>query len=618
MISKEVQKILPLVQKPGRYTGGELNSVVKDKNSVKLRYAFCFPDSYEIGMSHLGIKILYSAANAREVVWCERVFAPWHDMEKEMRKNNIPLYALESGDPLTDFDLIGFTLQYELCYTNILNLLDLAGMPVRAADRDESYPLVVGGGPCACNPEPIADFFDFFMLGDGEEMSNELFDLIIECKEKGIPKKELLKKAAQIKGVYVPSLYDISYNEDGTVKAITSKDGAPEKVTKRIISDLDTVHYPEKFIVPFVEVVHDRVIHEILRGCIRGCRFCQAGFLYRPIREKSPSVINDQCYKLCKSTGYDEISLSSLSTSDYTQLEELMEKLLSWTQDEKVNIALPSLRVDNFSEKLMEHLKKVRRSGLTFAPEAGTQRLRDAINKNVTEEEMLNTARQAFSGGWTAVKLYFMLGLPTETYDDVAGIAELAQKVVNEFYKNPDKPKGKGVQVSISVASFVPKPFTPFQWEAQDTMEELINKQNHLLSSVTTKKVSVSYHKVNISFLEGVFARGDRKLCDVVEYAWRHGCKFDSWDDSFLFDVWLEAFEKCGVDPLFYTSRNREYEEVLPWDHLDYGIRKQFLINESKKAYANETTPHCRIKCAGCGTNMLNGGKCDALCQSMV
>ena len=618
MISKEVQKILPLVQKPGRYTGGELNSVVKDKNSVKLRYAFCFPDSYEIGMSHLGIKILYSAANAREDVWCERVFAPWHDMEKEMRKNNIPLYALESGDPLTDFDLIGFTLQYELCYTNILNLLDLAGMPVRASDRDESYPLVVGGGPCACNPEPIADFFDFFMLGDGEEMSNDLFDLIIECKEKGVSKKELLKKAAQIKGVYVPSLYDVSYNEDGTIKAITAKDGAPEKVTKRIISDLDTVHYPEKFIVPFIEVVHDRVIHEILRGCIRGCRFCQAGFLYRPIREKSPSVINDQCYKLCKSTGYDEISLSSLSTSDYTQLEELMEKLLSWTQEEKVNIALPSLRVDNFSEKLMEHLKKVRRSGLTFAPEAGTQRLRDAINKNVTEEEMLNTARQAFSGGWTAVKLYFMLGLPTETYDDVAGIAELAQKVVNEFYKNPDKPKGKGVQVSISVASFVPKPFTPFQWEAQDTMEELINKQNLLLSSITTKKVSVSYHKVNISFLEGVFARGDRKLCDVVEYAWRHGCKFDSWDDSFLFDVWLDAFKECGVDPLFYTSRKRAYEEILPWDHLDYGIRKQFLINESKKAYENETTPHCRIKCAGCGTNMLNGGKCDALCQSMV
>ena len=618
MISKEVQKILPLVQKPGRYTGGELNSIVKDKSNVKLRYAFCFPDSYEIGMSHLGIKILYSAANAREDVWCERVFAPWHDMEKEMRKNNIPLFALESGDPLRNFDLIGFTLQYELCYTNVLNLLDLAGMPVRASERDDSYPIVVGGGPCACNPEPLADFFDMFMLGEGEELSNELFDLIIECKEKGVSKKELLKRAAQIEGIYVPSLYDIDYNEDNTIKAVTALDGAPEKVTKRIISDLDTVHYPEKFIVPFIEVVHDRVIHEILRGCIRGCRFCQAGFLYRPIREKSPSVINEQCYKLCQSSGYDEISLSSLSTSDYTQLEELMEKLLSWTQEEKVNIALPSLRVDNFSEKLMEHLKKVRRSGLTFAPEAGTQRLRDAINKNVTEEEMLNTARQAFSGGWTAVKLYFMLGLPTETYDDVAGIAELAQKVVNEFYKNPDKPKGKGVQVSISVASFVPKPFTPFQWEAQDTIEELINKQNHLLSSVTTKKISVSYHKVNISFLEGVFARGDRRLCDVVEYAWRNGCKFDSWDDSFLFDVWFDAFEKCGVDPLFYTSRKRDFEEILPWDHLDYGIRKQFLINENKKAYGNETTPHCRIKCAGCGTNMLNGGKCDAMCQSMV
>lgn len=618
MVSKEVQKILPLVQKPGRYTGGELNSVVKDKNKVKLRYAFCFPDSYEIGMSHLGIKILYSAANARDDVWCERVFAPWHDMEKEMRQRNIPLYALESGDPLTSFDLIGFTLQYELCYTNVLNLLDLAGMPVKSADRDESYPLVVGGGPCACNPEPMADFFDMFMLGEGEEMSNELFDLIIECKEKGVSKKELLKKAAQIEGVYVPSLYKITYNDDNTISAVTAEEGIPSKVTKRIISDLDTVHYPEKFIVPFVEVVHDRVIHEILRGCIRGCRFCQAGFLYRPIREKSPGVIDEQCYKLCKNTGYDEISLSSLSTSDYTQLEELMGKLLSWTEKEKVNIALPSLRVDNFSEKLMEHLRKVRRSGLTFAPEAGTQRLRDAINKNVTEEEMLSTARQAFSGGWTAVKLYFMLGLPTETYDDVAGIAELAQKVVNEFYRNPDKPKGKGVQVSISVASFVPKPFTPFQWEAQDTMDELISKQNHLLSSVTTKKVSVSYHKVNISFLEGVFARGDRRLCDVVEYAWKHGCKFDSWDDSFLFDVWLEAFEKCGVDPLFYTSRKREYTEILPWDHLDYGIRKEFLIRESKKAYENETTPHCRIKCAGCGSNMLNGGECDAMRKSMV
>ncbi len=618
MVSKEVQKILPLVQKPGRYTGGELNSVQKDKKDVSLRYAFCFPDSYEIGMSHLGIKILYSLCNERKDVWCERVFAPWHDMEKEMRERNIPLFALESGEPVKDFDMIGFTLQYELSYTNILNMLDLAGLPVRAKDRKGLAPIVVGGGPCACNPEPIADFFDLFMLGDGEEVTNEVIDLLIACKEKGSTKEEFLTLAAQIKGVYVPSLYEIEYNCDNTIKAVVPKNNAPEKVTKRIISDLDSVYYPDKFIVPFVEVVHDRVVHEILRGCIRGCRFCQAGFLYRPIREKSAETVNSQCKALCESTGYDEISLSSLSTSDYTHLEQLMERLLSWTEDYKVNIALPSLRVDNFSEKLMSYLQKVRRSGLTFAPEAGTQRLRDAINKNVTEDEVLRTAKKAFAGGWTAVKLYFMLGLPTETYDDVAGIAELAQKVVNEFYKNPDKPKGKGVQVSISVASFVPKPFTPFQWEAQDTIETLTDKQNHLLSSVTTKKVYVSYHKVNISFLEGVFARGDRRLCDVTEYAWKHGCKFDSWDDSFLFDVWLEAFEKCGVDPLFYTSRKRSYEEILPWDHLDYGIRKQFLIDENEKAYASQTTPHCRVKCAGCGSNKLNGGKCDAMRESMV
>ena len=464
----------------------------------------------------------------------------------------------------------------------------------------------------------MADFFDLFMLGDGEEVSNELFDLIIDCKKNGADKQTFLQKAAQIKGVYVPSLYDVEYNEDCTIKAVTPKCGAPEKVTKRIVSDLDSVHYPEKFIVPFVEIVHDRVVHEIFRGCIRGCRFCQAGFIYRPIREKSPDVINEQCKRLCESTGYDEISLSSLSTSDYTHLEELMEKLLSWTQKDRVNIALPSLRVDNFSQKLRDYLSKVRRSGLTFAPEAGTQRLRDVINKNVTEEEMLSTARQAFSGGWNSVKLYFMMGLPTETLDDIAGIADLAQKVVGEFYNNPDRPKGKGVQVSISVASFVPKPFTPFQWEPQDTKDSLARKQEHLLSSVKTRKISVSYHKVNISFLEGVFARGDRRLCDVVEYAWRHGCKFDAWDDTFLFDVWTEAFEKCGVDPLFYTSRRRSFEEILPWDHLDYGIRKQFLIDENMKAHRDETTPHCRIQCAGCGTNRLNGGKCDAMCKSMV
>lgn len=618
MINKEVEKILPLVQKPGRYIGGEFGSVVKDKTKVDLRYAFCFPDSYEIGMSHLGIKILYSIANDRDDVWCERVFAPWHDMEKEMRERNIPLYALESGDAIKDFDLIGFTLQYELSYSNVLNMLDLAGLPVKAADRHELTPIVIGGGPCACNPEPLAEFFDVFSLGEGEEVYEEFFDLLKKSKQNGESKEEFLKKAAQIKGMYVPSLYDISYNDDGTIKAVTPKNGAPEKVTKQIVSDLDKVKYPKQFIVPYIEVVHDRVVHEILRGCIRGCRFCQAGFLYRPIREKLPDTINEQCRGLCDVTGYDEISLSSLSTSDYTHLETLLDKLLSWTIPEKINIALPSLRVDNFSDSLMEKLQTVRRSGLTFAPEAGTQRLRDAINKNVTEDEVLRTSRKAFAGGWTAVKLYFMLGLPTETMDDVAGIADLAQKVVDEFYKNPDKPKGKGVQVSISVASFVPKPFTPFQWEPQDTKDVLLQKQAHLLSSVKTKKVSVSYHKVDISFLEGVFARGDRRLSKVLEYAWRNGCKFDGWDDSFKFDVWLDAFEKCGVDPLFYNARKRSFEEILPWDHLDYGIRKQFLIKENEKAHNSETTPHCRLKCAGCGANSLNGGKCDALCQNMV
>ncbi len=618
MVSKEVEKILPLVQKPGRYIGGELNSVIKDKEKVALRYAFCFPDSYEIGMSHLGMKILYSIANEREDVWCERVFAPWHDMEAQMRKHGIPLYALESGDAIKDFDLIAFTLMYELSYSNVLNMLDLAGLPVRAADRYSLTPIVIGGGPCACNPEPMAEFFDIFSLGEGEEVYDELFDLLEECKKNGSSKEEFLRRAAKIDGMYVPSLYDVEYNEDKTIKAVVPKNGAPEKIRKRIVSELDSVKYPDKFVVPYIEVVHDRVVHEILRGCIRGCRFCQAGFLYRPIREKSPDTINNQCRGLCDVTGYDEISLSSLSTSDYTQLEPLLDKLLEWTIPEKINIALPSLRVDNFSDELMEKLNKVRRSGLTFAPEAGTQRLRDAINKNVTEDEVLRTSRKAFEGGWTAVKLYFMLGLPTETFDDVAGIAELAQKVVDEFYKNPNKPKGKGVQVSISVASFVPKPFTPFQWEPQDTREMLLEKQAHLLSCVKTRKVNVSYHKVDISFLEGVFARGDRRLSKVIYYAWQHGCKFDGWDDSFLFDTWLEAFEQCGVDPLFYTSRKREFEEILPWDHLDYGIRKEFLISENKKAHESETTPHCRIKCAGCGANRLNGGKCDAMRKNLV
>lgn len=612
-MNKKAEKLLSMVQKPGRYTGGELNSVIKNPEDVDIRFAFCFPDTYEIGMSHLGMKILYSLLNKREDTWCERVFAPWVDMEELMRKNNVPLFALESSDEIKDFDVIGFTLQYELCYTNVLNMLDLAGVPVRSADRKSLTPLVIGGGPCVCNAEPIADFFDLTLPGEGEEVLNELMDLFKEYKKKGASKEEFLKAAAKIEGVYVPSFYEFSYNDDNTIKSVTSSNGAPERVKKRIISDLDTVFYPESFVVPFIDIVHDRAVEEIFRGCIRGCRFCQAGFLYRPIREKSSDTVNKQCRSLCDTTGYDEISLSSLSTSDYTQLQSLLEGIFSWSEDDKVSVSLPSLRVDNFSDELMEKLQKVRKSGLTFAPEAGTQRLRDAINKNVTEREVIETSRKAFSGGWTNVKLYFMMGLPTETNEDVVGIADLAQKVVDEFYKNPNKPKGKGVNVSISVSCFVPKPFTPFQWEAQDTMEQLKAKQHLLLESVKSRKISVSYHDARTSFLEGVFARGDRRLCDVMERAWRKGCRFDSWDECFSFEKWMEAFEECGVDPYFYTNRKRSYDEILPWDHMDYGISNKFFQKEAEKAYQSVTTPHCREKCNACGANKLNGGKCDAL-----
>ena len=612
MLTKKQEQLFNKVQKPARYTGGEVNSVIKDKSSVKFRYAFCFPDNYEIGMSHLGMKILYSLVNAREDAWCERVFAPWTDMEEEMRKADVPLFALESGDSLSEFDMIGFTLQYELSYSNVLNMLDLGKIPLRSRDRQSLTPIVVGGGPCACNPEPLADFFDIFLPGEGEEVTNELIDLLMVHKEKGSSKLEFLRDAAKIEGVYVPTFYEVSYNADGTISAVTPKEGAPVKVKKRIISDLDKVYYPEKFVVPYIDIVHDRAVAEVFRGCIRGCRFCQAGFIYRPIREKSSDTVNRQAKCLCDTTGYDELSLCTLSTSANSGIEQLIPQMFSWALPEKINVSLPSLRVDNFSEELMEELKKVRKSGLTFAPEAGTQRLRDAINKNVTEEEVLSTAAQAFRGGWTAGKLYFMMGLPTETLDDIAGIAELAQKVVNEFYKNPDKPKGKGVTVSISVASFVPKPFTPFQWEPQDTMEQLVAKQKHLMENVHTHKIQVSWHQSQTSFLEGVFARGDRKLCDVIEAAWRKGCKFDGWDEYFRFDKWMEAFEACGVDPAFYSNRRRDFSEILPWDHLDYGIRKEFLIEENQKAHESVTTPNCRQKCAACGAARLNGGKCDA------
>ena len=618
MYPKEIEKFLLGVQKPGRYTGGELNSIVKDKSKIDIRYAFCFPDTYEIGMSHLGMKILYSLVNAREDAWCERVFAPDVDMEQVMRDNGIPLYALESGEAIKNFDLIGFTMQYELSYTNVLNMLDLAGLPVRSRDRKDLTPIVIAGGACVCNAEPMAEFFDITLPGDGEEVTNELIDLLKEYKAKGATKQEFLEAAAQIKGVYVPSLYEIEYNDDCTVKSITPTHGAPEKVEKRNVADLDKMFAPTEFVVPFLEVVHDRTTVEIFRGCIRGCRFCQAGFLNRPLREKSPEVVEAQCRSICEKTGYDEISLCSLSTSDYRGLEKLITDMLPWTVENKINISLPSLRADNFPKELMEQLNAVRRSGLTFAPEAGTQRLRDVINKNITEEEVLSTARQAFAGGWTAVKLYFMIGLPTETEEDIRGIADLAQAVVDEFYHNENKPKGKGVNVSVSVASLVPKPFTPFQWEPQDRPDALIEKQNFLISCVKTRKVSVSRHVPWTSFLEGVFARGDRRLCDVIETAWRKGCKFDSWEEHLDREKWMDSFAENGIDPFFYTARKRSFDEVLPWDHMDYGVTKKFLIKENEKAHRGETTASCREKCAGCGAARLNGGVCNEIRQNMV
>ncbi len=611
MVSKEVERLLLKVQKPGRYVGGELNEVIKDKRGVEVRFAFCFPDTYEVGMSHLGMKILYSQFNSVPYIWCERVFAPWVDMEEEMRKQNIPLYALESGDPLSEFDFIGFTLQYELSFSNMLNMLKLGNVPITTEERgDELKNIVVAGGPCACNPEPIADFVDLFFIGEGEEVDLEVMELFRKCRAEGCNKSEFLRRCAKIEGVYVPSLYDVEYNSDGTIKSFTPKDGAPEVIHKRVMLDMDKSYYPDNFVVPLVEIVHDRAVQEIFRGCIRGCRFCQAGFIYRPVREKSPDTINAQCRALCNNTGYDEVSLSSLSSSDYSQIVELLEKLTEWTGDEKVSISLPSLRVDGFTDEIMNKIKTVRKSGLTFAPEAGSQRMRDVINKNVREDELMQTCATAFAGGWTTVKLYFMIGLPTETMDDVADIAHLGQAVVDTYYNTPNRAKGKSVRVTVSASSFVPKPFTPFQWEPQDTIPVLHEKQQHIKDSVTSKKITFNYHDADTSFLEAVFARGDRKLCRVMALACERGFHFDGWNDCFSLDKWLELFDECGIDPAFYANRRRSFDEILPWDHIDYGVTKSFLIKECKKAYENETTPHCRLKCSGCGAAKYGKGVC--------
>ena len=609
-MNPQLEKIWMKVQKPGRYTGGELNSVVKDKSGVDVRFAFCFPDIYEVGMSHLGMKILYSLLNKMEGVWCERVFAPWTDMEAMMREAGIPLYGLESGDPVSDFDIIGFTLQYELSYSNVLNMLELSGIPLLACDRRGLSQLVVAGGPCACNPEPLADFVDIFFIGEGEEVDCELVELYRRHKSRNSSKEEFLREAAQIPGVYVPSLYQVEYGEDGLISGVRPLEGAPAKVTKRLMLDMDRSYFPESFVVPYIEIVHNRAVAEVFRGCIRGCRFCQAGFLYRPVREKSPQVVDRQCRALCESTGYDEISLSSLSTSDYSRLNPLLDQLLTWTKEEKTGVSLPSLRVDNFSTELMDKISSVRRSGLTFAPEAGTQRLRDVINKNVTEEELLKTAATAFAGGWSSIKLYFMIGLPTETMEDVAGIAQLGQKVVDAFYANPGRKKGKGVSVTLSASAFVPKAFTPFQWEPQDSIEMLRAKQKHLVASVTTKKIDCNYHDADTSFMEAVFARGDRRLGPGLLKAHQLGCKFDGWNDYFSLKRWLAAFDACGVSPEFYANRRRDFGEILPWDHIDYGVTKDFFRQECQRAYQAAVTPNCREKCSACGAACFHGGIC--------
>ena len=618
MFNENLKAALAAVQKPGRYTGGEPGCVYKDKSQLDLRFAFCFPDTYEVGMSFLGMKILYEELNKNPRWWCERAFMPWVDMKAEMEKREIPLYCLESKDPLTDFDIVGFTLQYELSYTNILAMLDMAGIPLRAADRDETMPLVVAGGPCVCNAEPLAPFFDMMMLGEGEEQLPAVCALTVRAKKEGWSKKQLLRAMVDIPGCYVPSLYEVNYNEDGTVKEILPLDGVPAVVTKAIIKDMNSQPLPTNFIVPMVGAVHDRAQIEVLRGCVRGCRFCQAGFLYRPMRERNADMLNEAARDLCANTGYDEVSLTSLSTSDHSQLETLLDEMLEWTPEQHVNMALPSLRIDNFSESLIQKTTKVRKSGLTFAPEAGTQRLRDVINKNVTWEEIEKSCRIAFEGGYTGVKLYFMMGLPTETMEDIEGIAETAQKIVDLYYQNPNKQKGRAVQVTISVSCFVPKPHTPFQFCPQDTKEMLEEKQKHLVRSVKSKKITVRYHDSKTSFLEAVFAKGDRRLADALEEAYRRGCYFDGWDDQFKYDTWLEVFRDLGVDMAFYANRQIPTDEITPWDHLHYGVTKRYLISEYEKALSAKTTPPCNRHCAGCGANKLLGGACFEYDQSMV
>ena len=610
-MDKRLERILPRVQKPARYTGGEYNQIIKDKTQVDLRLAFCFPDTYEIGMSNLGMSILYHTMNSLDFVWCERVFAPWGDMYDEMKKVGLPLYALESGDSLDKFDAIAFSIGYEMAYTTVLDMIDQAGLPLHAAERTELLPLVFAGGSACVNAEPMADFIDLFVVGEGEEMNNELLTLLRTAKLENWSKCDFLIKAAQIGGVYVPSLYDIAYNEDGTVASITPKNGAPEKVLKRVIVDLDKAPYPTNPIVPSTEVVHDRVNLELFRGCVRGCRFCQAGYIYRPIRAKKYETLVKQGIETLKNTGHEDVTLLSLSTSDYRPLPQLCDGLLDYCESRSIGLSLPSLRADNFSMEIMEKLQKVRKSGLTFAVEGGSQRLRDAINKNVTEDDLLHTCAIAFAGGWNSVKLYYMLGLPTETDEDIVGIADMAGRILHCWRENA-KNKNRGVKITVSTSCFIPKPHSPFQWEPQITKEEYLRRVNLLRASINSRNVVYNWHDADTSVVEAVLSRGDRRLGPVLEEVWRNGGRLDAWTDYFSYQRWMDAMEKHGLSVSFYAERERDVDEVLPWDMIDVGVKKDHLKREREKCYTSTLSPDCRHQCSACGAlRLMEGGKCD-------